>query len=769
MANPLKILYLEDNPLDAELVKATLQEAGLEFDIVHVGDEGRFRSLIRTQKFDLILADHGLPAFDGAIALSNRQEFCPDTPFIFVSGSVGEARAIDTLKGGATDFVLKSHLSRLVPAVRRALHEAEESKDLQRAETALRESERRYRLLFERNLAAVFSCSIEGEILECNDALARLLGWESHEELNGTRVHDIYVDPADHEEVIRKILAKEIPPNREVQLRCKDGNIVWALASTNVLDSEGDRPVSIQRTLIDITERKRSEDQRRHSEEVLANAQRIAHVGSWEYDLSTHDLTWSDEVYRIFGISPADFEGSNEKFFSHIHPDDRELVKETFQEAVRQGSPYSVDHRIIRLDGSIRVVHEQAELVFDSEGNPVRMSGTVHDITEHTSLENQFRQAQKMEAVGRLAGGVAHDFNNLLTIITGYADLVLTSQMAEDDPNRTFLEEIKRAGERAAGLTRQLLAFSRQQVLHPQVLDLNSVLSGIENMLRRLIGEDVELSTVYTPSPGSVRADPGQIEQVLMNLAVNARDAMPRGGKLIIETRGVYLDETYVSRHTVVRPGEYVLISVSDTGEGMSEETQRLIFEPFFTTKEKGKGTGLGLATVYGIIKQSGGYIWVYSEVGMGSTFKIYLPRTSGSADDLKRVESNLPERRGSETVLLVEDDFAVRQLAQRILRARGYAVLEAKDVNEALALATAPDTHIHLLLTDMVMPNMNGRDLAEKVLAEQPGVRVLFMSGYTQNTITERGLLQDGVAFLQKPFSTDQLLKKVHEVLYGG
>jgi PAS domain S-box-containing protein len=418
-----------------------------------------------------------------------------------------------------------------------------------------------------------------------------------------------------------------------------------------------------------------------------------------------------------------------------------------------------------RKDGTLCTQEATIAPVRDERGPLINYVSVQRDVTRELQLEEQYRQAQKMEAIGRLAGGLAHDFNNLLVIIIGYSELLLDRQLGAH-PWRTYVEQIKKAGEHAAGLVRHLLAFSRQQVLQPEILGLNGVVSNIEPMLRRLIGEDIDLIAKLEPGLGQVKADAGQIEQIILNLAANARDAMPRGGKLIIETANVELDETYIRQHAGVEPGTYVMLAVSDTGTGMDAATQARIFEPFFTTKAQGRGTGLGLAMVYGIVKQSGGHIWVYSELGRGTTFKIYLPRVHETARAVEPRPGLTDMPPGSETVLVVEDEEAVRALTRHILEMCGYTVLEAGHGGEALLLGEQHQEPIHLLLTDVVMPHTSGRELADRLAAMHPEMKVLYISGYTDQALVHHGVLEPGVFLLQKPFSPEALAQKVREVL---
>jgi PAS domain S-box-containing protein len=447
-----------------------------------------------------------------------------------------------------------------------------------------------------------------------------------------------------------------------------------------------------------------------------------------------------------------------------LHPEDRDRML-AVERATRTGSEgVSADFRIFRPDGTIRWIRRRASPVKDASGRVVRVVGIAEDITDLKRTEEQLLQSQKMEAVGRLAAGVAHDFNNVLTAILGYTELLI-EEVPGDSHARQDLEEIKTATGRAAALTRQLLAFSRQQILQPLVLDPNELIGAFQKMLERLIGEDIELRTTLAADLGHVRADPGQLEQVLMNLVVNARDAMPGGGTLTIETANVELDKEYVEAHVPAVPGPYVMIAVSDTGTGMSEEVRRRIFEPFFTTKETGKGTGLGLSTAYGIVKQSGGYIWVYSEPGHGTAFKIYLPRVREPVERLAPPPA--AERlTGTECILLAEDDAALRRLAVEFLRKLGYTVLSAGNAEEGLAVARESKRSIDLLVSDVVMPGASGRDLARRLAELQPKARVLYISGYTDDAIVHHGMLEPGLAFLQKPFTPQALARKVREVL---
>ena len=522
----------------------------------------------------------------------------------------------------------------------------------------------------------------------------------------------------------------------------------------------------------DITEFKKAEDDLKKSQSMIERAQKAAHFGCWNSDLQTGELIWSSEVFHIFGIDPETFDGKREKFHQLVHPDDRGTMFEAVEAAIRSHSPYSIEHRIILPDGTMRWVSERADVILNEEGLPIQLAGVILDITaskkmeeEKKKLEQQLQQSQKMEAIGQLAGGVAHDFNNLLTVIQGYSDLALMS-LDKDNPHRGEIEEIQEAATRAETITRQLLAFSRKQVIQPVVLNLNTTVADMGKMLQRLIGEDIELITNYSDDLKNVKADRGQMEQVVVNLAVNARDAMPDGGTLTIETANVELDETYTNQRVDVNPGLYVMLAVSDSGTGMEPEVLSHIFEPFFTTKEKDKGTGLGLATVYGIVKQNNGHIGVYSEPGYGATFKIYLPQTEESIPSSKSDSLNTSHLHGTETVLVLEDDKNVRVLTETTLTQFGYHVFTAADSDEAFALFDRHAESIDILITDVIMPKMSGPTVVKHLNATIPNLKVLYISGYTDNTIFNQGVIEPGSLFLQKPFQPIALVKKVREAL---
>jgi PAS domain S-box-containing protein len=511
----------------------------------------------------------------------------------------------------------------------------------------------------------------------------------------------------------------------------------------------------------DITDRKKMEEALQESELDLKRAQAMVRIGCWRFDLNSGMVMASEEAYRIYGLNPSGSLSIKEVQEAPL-PEYRADLDSSLEQLIQDGKPYDIEFRICRaLDKEIRNIHSVAE--YDAEKNIV--VGTIHDITERVKLESQLRQSHKMESVGRLAGGVAHDFNNMLSVILGHAELALENTHP-DDIRHTHLSQILQAAQRSTDITRQLLAFARKQTISPEILDFNEAVAGLLNMLRRLIGEDIDLSWQSASGIWPVRMDPAQIDQILANLCVNARDSIKGVGKITIETGTMSFDEDYCDDHPGFLQGDYVLLAVSDNGCGMDKETLDKLFEPFFTTKDMGKGTGLGLSMVYGIVKQNNGFINVYSESGKGTAFRIYLPRHRGMISDIPPEKvRHIPKAQG-ETVLIVEDESAILELGLAMLEKLGYKVLTAGTPGEAMELAGAHPQTVDLLITDVVMPQMNGRDLAGRIAAHFPLIKILFMSGYTANVIAHHGVLDEGVNFLQKPFSVHELAVKIRQAL---
>lgn len=520
--------------------------------------------------------------------------------------------------------------------------------------------------------------------------------------------------------------------------------------------------------------RKNSEHELRKSEEQLLEAQEIARIGRWELDLSSGHLLWSEGLYSLFEVDKETFAASYDGFLEFVHPEDRTAVDQAYRDSIRNRTPYSIEHRFLMPDGRIKWVNEIGRTEYDAAGVSIRSIGIVQDITERKSVEEeqhrlqqQLIQAQKMESVGRLAGGIAHDFNNMLNVILGRAEMILEA-LPDSSPVREDLKEIQEAASRSADLTRQLLAFARKQTVAPRSIDLNATVDGMLKILRRLIGEGIDLAWLPRGNTARVTIDITQLEQLLANLCVNARDSIDDTGKITIETDLVVFDDRYCADHPGFQPGEYVLLSVSDNGCGMSPETMSHLFEPFFTTKELGQGTGLGLATVYGIVKQNKGFINVYSEPGQGTTFRIYLCRDTGDTGAFEEAGSGGSAIGGDETILLVEDEPKILDLARTMLQRQGYTVLAANTPGDALRIAREHGGMIHLLVTDVIMPEMNGRELATRLATIFPSVKTLFMSGYTANVIARHGVLDEGIHFIQKPFSSVDLGRRVREALQG-
>jgi PAS domain S-box-containing protein len=643
MAKPLRLLLVEDSKDDADLLVRSLKESGYEPHHHRVQNAREMSAALSNGIWDIVLSDFSLPEFSGIEAFGLLKRSGKDIPFIIISGTVGEEQAVEVMRAGVNDYIMKGKLARLGPAIDRELREAEERRHRRDVEKALKVSEERLAFLLETMPLMIYSGKMEGEVF--------VPGWISH------------------------------------------------------------------------------------------------------------------NVERITGFPVSKFLESRAFWTERIHPGDRDRVRRDVESLASRGSA-STEYRWRCADGTDRWFLDQRVLA-PGGGGPGEVVGAWLDVTERKRLEEQFLQVQKMDAVGRLAGGVAHDFNNLLTAIYGYAEVGLRG-MDRESPLAQDLEEIRKCSMRASSLTRQLLAFSRQQILMPKILDLNVVVKDMHKLISRLIGEDIAVRHVLDPALGKIRADPGQMGQVIMNLVVNARDAMPRGGELVLETANAHVNGDRLSQFPDAKPGNYVMLAVRDSGDGMDAETLKRIFEPFFTTKPQGRGTGLGLATVYGIVQQSGGFIDVASEAGKGATFRIYMPTAEGPlpSPDGTSEAAGPGDLRGSETVLLVEDEESVRQLTRFILSSRGYKVLEAASPGEALILCEKHKDPIHLLLTDVVMPQMGGGELAERLAPLHPEMQVLYMSGYMDSEFVKDKIFDQGRPFLLKPFRPLELTLKVREVL---
>lgn len=891
MPNSIRALIAEDSVDDAELLLLELARGGFAVRSLRVDTAEEMRAALVDGAWDIVISDYSMPRFSAAAALRLTREFDPDLPFVVISGTIGEEQAVEMMRAGASDYLLKGKLARLAPVVERELREA--AKD--RAHRTVEQLAAQLAAIVESSDEAILSETLDGQITSWNPGAERLFGWKRSEAIGR---HSSFIVPEDKASEFAEVMSRlqrgeRLNQFETVRLHRNGGrrdvsvtaspihdrsgqfigvakitrditlqkmsqvsllkseeryrtlvsatsSIVWSSPASGEFDSDQPgwtaftgqtveqhqgwgwlnalhpedrekcaqawaiairqrtpyqvehrirrtdgvyRMMSVRAVPIfestgeirewvgvhtDVTDQKISEqavhDAQQRLEQVLASSPAILYT----LFLKEHGILacdWvSDNIRELFGYSSQEALAPD-WWSNNVHPDDlEEVASRTVSELFAAGATAS-DYRFRHQNGEYRWVRSDVRLIRTPKGEPLVAVGSWTDITGIKLLEEQFRHSQKLEAFGQLAAGVAHDFNNLLTIINGYSDLLLDC-MAPGDPMREMVGEIHKAGDRSAGLTRQLLAFSRKQVLAPRILDLNEVVSATEKMLRRLIGEDVRLITSRAPSLWQVKADPGQVEQVLMNLAVNARDAMPQGGRLTIETHNVELDDVYARTHPDASAGSYVLLSITDTGGGMPAEVRSRIFEPFFTTKEAGKGTGLGLATVYGIVRQSGGHVDVASEVGVGTTFKVYLPRTeAGPKETVDRAKYLAPPH-GPETILLVEDEDGVRDLARIYLVRCGYTVLEAANGAEATRIVAEYDGPIHLLVTDVVMPGAGGRMVSEVVIKRHPKVRVLFISGYTDDAVIRHGVLREETNFLQKPFTPLKLATTVREVL---
>ena len=801
---PVRLLYAEDATHDVDLTRTYFRINAPDFEIELAQTGRQCLSLLQQKRYDVLLLDNHLPDMDGVDVLKELGARGMAVPVVMVTGIGDEELAVQVLQLGAVDYVPKdgNYIERLPAVLRRAvddhasddrrpagrrrqrrvLYVEHDEADIDLTRTALDETARHLSLEVARSSTEAMEL-LRTQTFDLVVTDLRLPDMNALDLLRESRHRHVRVPfivvtgKGDEGAAVAalKLGAIDYIVKRENHLTQLPYAIDNAIDRVQLIDAN-------RRLQAELSERARAQaENARLVREVIGQRQRLDEIVA-----SVPGLVWeawrrpdapeqrtafiSSHVEQMLGYTVAQALLTPDFLPNIIHPEDRARAIAEAAAAFESGNGGISQYRLVARDGRILWVEARTTVVKNAEGRPVGMRGVMMDITAgketdraKSQLEEELRQAQKIESIGRLAGGVAHDFNNLLTAINGYADLML-EDLAEDHRWRGAVTEIRRAGERAADLTGQLLAFSRRQLLQPRVLDLNVLVTESTKMLKRLLGEDIEVITSLDPTLGHVTADAGQLHQIILNLAVNARDAMPRGGQLTIETQNVVLDEEQL--HLSLPPGAYVLLAVSDNGSGMDQETLSRIFDPFFTTKESTKGTGLGLSTVYGIVKQSGGSIFVYSEPGRGTTFKIYLPRSDKAVSATTEPRVEVDTLRGSETVLVVEDEEAVRKLIEQALRKYGYRVIEATNGAEALRVCENHDPPIRLMVTDVVMPGMSGRELAARVREQLPDLRVLYMSGYTDDTVIRHGLLDASMFFLQKPFTPSALARKVRETL---
>jgi two-component system, cell cycle sensor histidine kinase and response regulator CckA len=739
----LRILSLEDVAYDVELMERELRKASIDYELKRVDTKEEFLAALAEFQPDIILADYSLPQFSALEALKLLHQRKNTVPVILVTGSHSEEAAVECMKEGAEDYILKASLTRLPSALQNALRKKQAERHREAAETALQQSEAQYRLITENTRDLI--CLLDGEnrFLYASPSFELVLGYRPSELLGTDYFQLIHADDvAPAHKALEQARRQRRQRTAELRHKHKDGEwILFESAASLPAEKEGKprRAVMVSR---DISDRKRAE-------------QEIDHLATFPRFNPNPVLEFNDEGSLVYFNDAAHLMA---QAFNQEHP-----------EQILPANTASLVERCLTT-GQRQIVETQISgRTISWTFYPIQPTHSVHcyaeDITDKLQLEMQFRRSQKMESIGQLAAGIAHDFNNILTVIQGHSSLVLCNAKL-DERTEESLRHISVAAERAANLTRQLLLFSRKQLAQPRVLDLNIVIENVANMLRVLLGESVAVDLQLEQDLPAVEVDEGMIEQVLMNLAVNSRDAMPRGGRLVISTFERHVDERYARRLREARPGHFVGFRVTDTGTGMTRETLAHIFEPFFTTKDVGKGTGLGLATVYGIVKQHQGWIEVETKEGMGTTFTIFLPASQQLAEVQKPRSSVDDLPRGSETVLVVEDEEPLRNLVTEVLRHAGYKVFGAGTGAEALDIWEREKHHIDLLFTDMMMPEgMSGRELAEKILRDAPHLRVMFTSGYPTEALGDE-ITRGEHCFLQKPYSPATLAQSVRECL---
>ncbi len=766
MPTPLNILIVEDSAEDAALLVYELRKAGYDPQWERVENESDYSASLGPH-VDVIFSDFSLPGFSAQRALQLFQQSRLDIPFIIVSGVIGEELAVESLRAGATDYVLKDHLSRLVPVVQRALREKRDRADRQKLESELAARDEQLTSFFSNAAAGLSILDRDLRFVRINQTLAQINGLPAEAHI-GKTVREVLPDMAPElEPLLHNVLATSQPIlNLEIsgETRAEPGVVRHWVASDFPLLGDDGKPDGVGCVVVEVTERKRAEESLRASEEKFRLIAETIDEVFWATDVDKNTLLYVSPAYeRIWGRSTQSLYENPRSFIEAVHVDDREHVLAAL-ETQKQGQPHALEYRVVRPDGSVRWIWSRGFPVRAATGAVTQFIGLAEDVTERKHLEEQLRHAQKMESIGQLAGGIAHDFNNLLMLILGHAQL-LTMEPRLSSKAKECAQQITLAGERAAGLTRQLLTFSRRQVIQSRLLDLNAVIEGVARMLRRVMGEDLAVEVAPGKLP-LILADAGMLEQVLVNLAVNARDAMQAGGTFRILTGVEYIKDA-AEQNPDAGAGDYVWLKVSDTGSGISGENMSKIFEPFFTTKDVGKGTGLGLATVYGIVRQHRGWIVVDSKVNEGTTFKIYLPATRTQTSSNRPVAADERIHGGSETVLVVEDEAPLRQMVRTLLESRGYHVLEAGSGRSALDEWGNDAGRIDLLVTDLVMPGgVSGRDLADKLKTQNPNMKIIFMSGYSVEVAGKDFELNDGMRFLQKPYVLHSLAKCVRESL---
>lgn len=794
----MTILSVDDQPINLKLLRITLEEEGhIVFDAADGLDA---LTILSKHTVDLIISDILMPRMDGyrLCAEVRRDPKLQSIPFIFFTATYNSpadaklgydmgadkylqkpapARVIlDTIADVMLQASQRRRTEQMSPNISQVMKQyneqlilklEEKNNELTATLASLSESEQRFRQVVE-NI---------GEVFWMTDIEKRTMIYISpgYEKIWGRTVASLYASPdnwlesihSEDRDYIMQASMEQSTKAYDVEYRIlrPDNTIRWIhdrAFSVNDTDGKTRRIVGVA---ADVTERRKAQQELSRRERELEEAQRIAQIGSWEADLAGKNALWSNEQFRLLGMEPQSQDLTFEDYLAMLHPEDRENLRSTAQKATQEGGEFTFEHRIIRKDGKTRWMHGRAETIKDAAGRPVRLRGTNQDITQQKEIEQQLRQSQKMEAIGQLSGGVAHDFNNLLTVIIGHIEIL--NRFDSDPEAKDSLTQIRHAAERAANLTRQLLLFARKQAMQMQNLDLNTAVASTIKMLTRILGEDIQLEFKPVNLELPIHADTGMLDQILMNLAINARDAMPNGGRLCIETSSAEFDAETAADFPQVRAGKFASISVSDTGIGIPADVLPKIFEPFFTTKDVDKGTGLGLATVFGITQQHGGWINAYSEVNNGAVFRIYLPLVTGNISAMTNAKPKPAPNRGTETILLVEDEPSIRTLLAKYLAQLGYAVISAADGAEAVRIFAEKSQSIQLVITDLVMPGgMSGTQLAGILKKQKADLPIIFSSGYNSDTILHDIKLTEGVNFLAKPYNLATMAKVIRDRL---